>query len=146
MPLIQQERVISFFFFFYYHMTLEPSGFSFSFVTWSFSSHISLLSTHFIILSSIPFLLSEVYKISMCYLLFWLHLPCFIQQHRLLWSQSHVQCVRLERSVMISKTFKKQARHNKKNLQLAFFMFYRMGVLRTCIYWPDFWFLTIRAY
>ena len=50
-------------------------------------SLISLIGAHFITLSPIPFLLSKVYNIFMCYLISWLHLPCFIQQHRLLWSQ-----------------------------------------------------------
>ena len=50
-------------------------------------SLISLIGAHFITLSPIPFLLSKVYNIFMCYLISWLHLPYFIQQHRLLWSQ-----------------------------------------------------------
>lgn len=114
---IQQERVI-FFFTIIWHSKLLDSVFSF--VTWYFSLYLSLLSTRFIILSPIPFLLSEVYKISMCYLISWLHLPCFIQRHRLLWT--HIHWVRTVGRYNESSQ-NKQDRYNKKSFQLTFLCF-----------------------
>lgn len=113
-------------------MTLETSRFPFSFVTWYFSLYLSLLSTRFIILSPIPFLLNEVYKISMCYLISWLHLSCFIQRHQLLWT--HIHWVRTVGRYNESSQ-NKQDRYNKKSFQLTFLCFIARRSWELVLHW-----------
>lgn len=126
---IQQERVI-FFFTIIWHSKLLDSVFSF--VTWYFSLYLSLLSTRFIILSPIPFLLNEVYKISMCYLISWLHLSCFIQRHQLLWT--HIHWVRTVGRYNESSQ-NKQDRYNKKSFQLTFLCFIARRSWELVLHW-----------